>query len=197
MKKILAVLSAMFVLACGMMMTGCEFKEALDELSGPKDRWCETVFSYEAKNGTKSDLTCHLFYSEKGVPANSNSKYKADIEIPAGLTILVVGDSTSEGLDIIAANKYVMKTLKQGASLNGDGEEVEDGKFKMNSTLWTLICTLGDSDIPNSASTTVPVPISTKADGEKYTELTELGDFSWKKILAQILINKLLEEDTE
>ena len=142
-------------------------------------------------------MTCHLFYSEKGVPANSNSKYKADIEIPAGLTILVVGDSTSEGLDIIAANKYVMKTLKQGASLNGDGEEVEDGKFKMNSTLWTLICTLGDSDIPDSASTTVPVPISIKADGEKYTELKELGDFSWKQILAQILINKLLEEDTE
>ena len=32
---------------------------------------------------------------------------------------------------------------------------------------------------------------------EKYTELTELGDFSWKKIIAQILIDKLLEEDTE
>ena len=67
----------------------------------------------------------------------------------------------------------------------------------MNSKLWTLICTLGDADIPDSASTTVPVPISSKADGEKYTQLKELGDFSWKQILAQILINKLLEEDTE
>lgn len=194
MKKIMAVLSAMFVLACGMMMTGCELKEALEELAGPKDKWCETVFSYESENGTKSDLTCHLFYSEKGVPANSNSKYKADIEIPAGLTILVVGDSTSEGLDIIAANKYVMKTLKQGASFNADGKEVEDGKFKMNSTLWTLICTLGDSEIPNTAISTPPTPISSKAAAAEYTELTELGDFSWKKILAQILIDELLEE---
>ena len=33
MKKIMAVLSAMFVLACGMMMTGCELKEALEKVT--------------------------------------------------------------------------------------------------------------------------------------------------------------------
>lgn len=194
MKKIMTVISTMLILACGMIMTGCDLKEALENLVGPKDKWCETVFSYESENGTKSDLTCHLFYSEKGVLANSNSKYKADIEIPAGLTILVVGDSTSEGLDIIAANKYVMKTLKHGASFNADGEEVEDGKFKMNSTLWTLICTLGDSEIPDTATSTPPTPISNKSAGAEYTELTDLTGFSWKKIIAQILIDKLLEE---
>lgn len=194
MKKIITTVSALLVLACGILFSGCDLKEALENLVGPKDKWCETVFSYESEGGITSDLTCYLFYSEKGVPANSNDKYKDDIEIPAGLTILVVGDSTSEGLDIIAADKYVMKTLKQGASFNADGEEVEDGKFKMNSTLWTLICTLGDSEIPDTATSTPPTPISRKADGEKYTELTEIGDFSWKKIIAQILVNKLLEE---
>ena len=47
MKKIMAVLSAMFVLACGMMMTGCELKEALENLVGPKDKWCEKEFTYK------------------------------------------------------------------------------------------------------------------------------------------------------
>ena len=75
-----------------------------------------------------------------------------------------------------------------------DGEEVEDGKFKLNSTLWTLICTLGDSEIPDTATSTPPTPISNKSAGAEYTELTDLTGFSWKKIIAQILIDKLLEE---
>ena len=196
MKKIMAVLSAMFVLACGMMMTGCDLNEAIESFVGPKDRWCETVFEYEADDETKSDLTCYLYYTESGVTAGT-AGYKPEIELLPGLTIVAVADSTNKGASIIAENKYVMKTLKLGEKFNSDGEETSEGKFKMNQLLWTAICTIGDSDIPDTASKIVPEPISSKAAGEKYTELKELGDFQWKKILAKILIDKLLEEDTE
>ena len=199
MKKIMAVLSAMFVLACGMMMTGCELKEALENLVGPKDKWCEKEFTYktdDAENPQTSTITCYMFYSDKGIAAGT-SGYKTDFTVPAGLTLVAIADSTNNAANVIGENKYVMKTLAKDAKLNGNGDTEAEGKFEMNETLWNLICVVGDSSIPDSASKSIPDPVANNAKGEKYTELKELGDFKWKKIIAQILIDKLLEEDTE
>ena len=87
--------------------------------------------------------------------------------------------------------------MAKDAKLNVNGDTDAEGKFEMNETLWNLICVVGDSSIPDSASKNIPDPVANNAKGEKYTELKELGDFKWKKIIAQILIDKLLEEDTE
>ena len=103
MKKIMAVLSAMFVLACGMMMTGCELKEALENLVGPKDKWCEKEFTYktdDAENPQTSTITCYMFYSDKGIVAGT-SGYKADFTVPAGLTLVAIADK-SQGCTAVA-----------------------------------------------------------------------------------------------
>ena len=116
------------------------------------------------------------------------------IEIPAGLTVVAVA-STNDANNILSGNKYVIKTLKQGEKITDDAADNVNGKLTMNSALWTAICVLNPS-IPSSAKSTIPAAINKDSD-VVYTELTDMSNFSWKKILAQILIDKLLEEDTE
>lgn len=201
MKKIMTVLSAMFLLACGMMMTGCELKEALENLVGPKDKWCEKEFTYESDGDDKtvSTVTCYMFYSEEGTDSTKNPKYKDGIVIEPGLTLIVVGDTTNETANIIGENKYVIKNLPKGKKITSEGELDEDNGFSMNELLWNLICTLGDSDIPESASNRIPDPIANNSTGAKYQELTD-GSFNWSKIIKKILLQKVidkLEEDTQ
>lgn len=60
----------------------------------------------------------------------------------------------------------------------------------MHSTLWTAICVLNPSLVSN-ASKAVPQPLKANSG---YTELNDLTNFSWKKITAQFLVDKLLSE---
>lgn len=191
MKKIVSLFLAVFL--CGIVATSCELKEILEDLEGPKDKWCETKLSYttDGENPQTSELYCYLYYTEKGVEAGTKG-YKTGITLQPGLTIVVTASSTNNAANVIGENKYVMKTLKNGRSYNLEGTET-DGKFTVNSTLWTLICNLVDREIPASASSQVCDPLNGDTKYAEYTELTELGDFNWKKVLAQILIDKLLE----
>ena len=190
MKKIMAGLSAMFVLACGMMMTGCELDDTLEDIVGPKNKWCKKTFDY-SNDTTTSKLTCYFYYTEEAV---TDSKLRDGIEIPAGLTVVAIA-STNDANNILSGNKYVIKTLKQGEKITDDAADNVNGKLTMNSALWTAICVLNPS-IPSSAKSTIPAAINKDSD-VVYTELTDMSNFSWKNILAQILIDKLLEEDTE
>lgn len=60
----------------------------------------------------------------------------------------------------------------------------------MHSTLWTAICVLNPS-LVSTASKDVPQPLKVNSG---YTELADLKNFSWKKITAQFLVDKLLSE---
>ena len=111
MKKIMAVLSAMFVLACGMMMTGCE-DDVWEEVA-PKDKWCvKKIDGYKASDeATASSITCHMYYTEK--EEYTGSKINGDIssKIKPGLTIVIIPDPKSDLASKLTENKYLVVNL--------------------------------------------------------------------------------------
>lgn len=170
------------------LFNSCELDD--DDFIGPKNKWCCKEFQYTDDEGNTSCVDCYFLYSDGTYsPASTlvdNNNF----------------DFTEEGLTVVAIprldtplysklnNKYVVKTFKAGTKYNDDGEENASGKFSMRSTLWTAICVLNPS-LVSTASKAVPQPLKVNSG---YTELTDLTNFSWKKITAQFLVDKLLSE---
>lgn len=190
MKKI-SFIFAMIALF-GALFSSCELDDA-DDILGPKNKWCSKEFEYAGDGSEASSyVDCYFLYSDGTYKTSStlveNKNFDFTVE---GLTVVAVPRSDSALYKKLGAHKYVVKTFKAGRSYNADGEESGDGKFSMQSTLWTAICVLNPS-LVSSATNSVPEPLKRGAD---YTELTDItNNFSWKKITAQFLVDKLLSE---
>ena len=156
-----------------------------------KNKWCNKEFQYTDDEGKTSFVDCYFLYSDGTYsPAstlvdNNNFDFKAE-----GLTVVAIPRLDSPLYSTLGNNKYVVKTFIAGKKYNDDGEENSSGKFSMHSTLWTAICVLNPS-LVSTASKAVPQPLKVNSG---YTVLTDLTNFSWKKITAQFLVDKLLSE---
>lgn len=201
MKKILTVLAAVVALASGMIFTGCELEDELKNAVGPSGKWCEKDFEYKGSDEKTTELRVYMIYNETEY-SNSKFEYKNKNDndewvtvktLPAGLTLVAVPKSGATPTTLTQAfgsNRYAIKTFAQGKGFSADGEEAADGKFKMSYTLWGAVCFLNPS-IPSSANSNPPDCVRTNSD---YTQLTDFSEFNWKKITAQILVDKLLTE---
>lgn len=172
-----------------------------DDFFGPKDKWCEKEFTYTPSEGDPSSLDCFFYYSS-GAGANTQGMASRadgqswDCLSQKGLTVVVIGNSSSALAQSLTEKKFFVKTFSEGASVNADGEEVSGGKFKMNGTLWTAIC-LMNKELITSATASIPYPLKASVG---YTEFTNPADaladeakkFSFKKIAAQFLLDRLL-----
>ncbi len=197
MKKIMAVLSAMFVLACGMMMTGCE-DDVWEEVA-PKDKWCvKTIEGYKASDeATASSITCHMYYTEK--EAYTGSKINGDIssKIKPGLTIVIIPDPKSDLASKLTENKYLVVNLPKDKNYDFEttGEENEEGekpfKVEMNDGLWSLFC-LGNPTMVKEA-TTKPDTILSMSSWSSVTDGWEAlkENFSVKSLLKSLLLTYL------
>ena len=172
------------------LFNSCELDD--DDFIGPKNKWCYKEFQYTDEEGKSSFVDCYFLYSDGTYSPSStlvdNTKFDFTVE---GLTVVAIPRLAPPLYSKLGGNKYyVVKTFRAGKKYNDDGEENVSGKFSMHSTLWTAICVLNPSLVSN-ASKAVPQPLKANSG---YTELNDLTNFSWKKITAQFLVDKLLSE---
>ena len=173
------------------LFNACELDD--DDFIGPKNKWCCKEFQYTDDEGNTSCVDCYFLYSDGTYsPASTlvdNNNFDFKVE---GLTVVAIPRLDSPLYSTLGNNKYVVKTFRAGKKYNDDGEENVSGKFSMHSTLWTAICVLNPS-LVSTASKDVPQHLKVNSG---YTPLTNFKetDFSWKKITAQFLVDKLLSE---
>lgn len=190
MKKIMTVMCAALALTAGLLVSGCE---VADEFTG-KDTWLERDFDYTDKNSETSSVECYFYYSDS---AYTNAKLKTDVSMPAGLTVVVVPKSgttlyTELGIDPMFLYKNFPKSDTATIDDANDGETAGTGtvSFKPNDTLWSAFYLYYTS---NGKLTKTEIPTAVKTDGN-YTMISDSTNFSWKKMLTQILVGKVLGE---
>ena len=171
------------------LFNSCELDD--DDFIGPKNKWCYKEFQYTDEEGKSSFVDCYFLYSDGTYSPSStlvdNTKFDFTVE---GLTVVAIPRLDSPLYSTLGSHKYVVKTFRAGKKYTDEGVETDSGKFSMHSTLWTAICVLNPSLVSN-ASKAVPQPLKANSG---YTELNDLTNFSWKKITAQFLVDKLLSE---
>ena len=194
MKKIFSLLSAALLLAGSLAFTGCD--EVADEILGNTGTWFKYNVTYnEEEGGTGgSTLTCYLLYTDS-VYKNSELSVNAytnedNTGIAPGLTVVVTNDSNST-IGKIANTSYAIHTFEKGkpaTSASNSDTYGEFSNFSISSTLWHSLYVLKYNDLKRVSG--IPTQIS-KGVQNTYKPVQ---DFSWKRILGQILLEDLLEE---
>lgn len=195
MKKIFSIISTIVLAATVCMLTSCEAPLA------PKDEWCETTYDYENDSGDAYSLDVYFYYASTDKEINfgynkddSSSPKKATLK--KGLNIVIAPDASCKDYDdifvTVTENKtpIYLKSFEEGNSTEIEDSEGNTTTFSMSYTAWNLIyfCNkMEDSGTPDFANDK-----KTKyADFESVSDLTE--NFSWKKLLKKLALNKLTD----
>ena len=182
------------VLICGLFFAGCseEDSKVLDDLTGPSDTWCTMPVTYAAsENGTSSTtLNVSFYYASKEVkPNGSLTGLRSYIEsIPEGsISVLVtLGSGTNSLLTALTDTKYLFKSfgsVSELTSASGTSYEYSDMKL-----FWKAIYLKNREALSKNQSTSIPKHLQKSTQS---TCLSDLENFSWKRLLAAYLLNSL------
>lgn len=182
------------VLLCGLFFAGCseEDSKVLDDLTGPSDTWCTMPVTYAAsENGTSSTtLNVSFYYASKEVkPNGSLTGLRSDIEsIPKdSISVLVtLGSGTNSLLTALTKTQYLFKSfgsVKELTSASGTSYEYSDMKL-----FWKAIYLKNREALSKNQSTSIPKHLQKSTQS---TCLSDLENFSWKRLLAAYLLNSL------
>lgn len=182
------------VLICGLFFAGCseEDSKVLDDLTGPSDTWCTMPVPYAtSENGTSSTtLNVSFYYASKEVKPNELSTgLRSDIgSIPEGsISVLVtLGSGTNSLLTALTKTQYLFKSfgsVKELTSASGTYYEYSDMKL-----FWKAIYLKNREALSKNQSTSIPKHLQKSTQS---TCLSDLENFSWKRLLAAYLLNSL------
>lgn len=182
------------VLICGLFFAGCseEDSKVLDDLTGPSDTWCTMPVPYAtSENGTSSTtLNVSFYYASKEVKPNELSTgLRSDIgSIPEGsISVLVtLGSGTNSLLTTLTDTKYLFKSfgsVSELTSASGTSYEYSDMKL-----FWKAIYLKNREALSKNQSTSIPKHLQKSTQS---TCLSDLENFSWKRLLAAYLLNSL------
>ncbi|MGN0716618.1 hypothetical protein [Treponema berlinense] len=182
------------VLLCGLFFAGCseEDSKVLDDLTGPSDTWCTMPVPYAtSENGTSSTtLNVSFYYASKEVKPNELSTgLRSDIgSIPEGsISVLVtLGSGTNSLLTALTKTQYLFKSfgsVKELTSASGTSYEYSDMKL-----FWKAIYLKNREALSKNQSTSIPKHLQKSTQS---TCLSDLENFSWKRLLAAYLLNSL------
>ena len=182
------------VLLCGLFFAGCseEDSKVLDDLTGPADTWCTMPVTYAAsENGSSSTtLNVNFYYASKEVkPNGSSTGLRSDIgSIPEGsISVLVtLGSGTNSLLTALTKTQYLFKSfgsVKELTSESGTSYEYSDMKL-----FWKAIYLKNREALSKNQSTSIPKHLQKSTQS---TCLSDLENFSWKRLLAAYLLNNL------
>ena len=185
MKKFLTMMTAAAVLLCGLVLTGCS--NGNNPFLAPKDTWFRRQINYTNNSGQSTTLYAYFCYSDNGFTGAESS-----VAIQPGLTVVVttINNTNNTIINELTASKYVLKTFSNTSNTvvggtTADGTDTETKSFKMSYTKWCWMYNLIRMDQQNGTIT----PLK---DDSGFTELTDLTNFSWKKIMAEYLLDTLL-----
>ena len=182
------------VLLCGLFFAGCseEDSKVLDDLTGPADTWCTMPVTYAASENGSSSTTVNVsfYYASKEVKPNGLSTgLRSDIgSIPEGsISVLVtLGSGTNSLLTALTKTQYLFKSfgsVKELTSESGTSYEYSDMKL-----FWKAIYLKNREALSKNQSTSIPKHLQKSTQS---TCLSDLENFSWKRLLAAYLLNNL------
>ena len=194
MKKMNKILGFAAVLLCGLFFAGCseEDSKVLDDLTGPSDTWCTMPVTYASENGSSSTtLNVSFYYASKEVnPNDSSTGLRSDIEsIPEGsISVLVTLGSggTNSLLTALTKTQYLFKSFGSVKELTSEsGTSYEYSNMKL---FWKAIYLKNYDELSKKQSTAIPAQLQKST---QCTCLSDLENFSWKRLLAAYLLNSL------
>lgn len=194
MKKMNKIFGFAAVLLCGLFFAGCseEDSKVLDDLTGPSDTWCTMPVTYAAsENGSSSTtLNVSFYYASKEVkPNNLSTGLRSDIgSIPKGsISVLVtLGSGTNSLLTALTKTQYLFKSfgsVNELTSASGTSYSYSDMKL-----FWKAIYLKNREALSKDQSTSIPKHLQKSTQS---TCLSDLENFSWKRLLAAYLLNSL------
>lgn len=182
------------VLLCGLFFAGCseEDSKVLDDLTGPADTWCTMPVPYAtSENGSSSTtLNVSFYYASKEVkPNGSSTGLRSDIgSIPEGsISVLVtLGSGTNSLLTTLTKTQYLFKSFGSVSELTSEsGTSYEYSNMKL---FWKAIYLKNREALSKNQSTSIPKHLQKSTQS---TCLSDLENFSWKRLLAAYLLNSL------
>lgn len=184
------------VLLCGLFFAGCseEDSKVLDDLTGPADTWCTMPVTYASENGTSSTtLNVSFYYASKEVkPNGSLTGLRSDIgSIPEGsISVLVTLDSGKNNslLTTLTKTQYLFKSfgsVKELTSESGTSNEYSNMKL-----FWKAIYLKNYDELSKDQNKGIPAQLQ-KSTQSTYSSVSDLENFSWKRLLAAYLLNGL------
>lgn len=182
------------VLICGLFFAGCseEDSKVLDDLTGPADTWCTMPVTYAASENGSASTTVNVsfYYASKEVkPNGSLTGLRSDIgSIPEGsISVLVtLGSGTNSLLTALTKTQYLFKSfgsVKELTSASGTPYEYSNMKL-----FWKAIYLKNREALSKNQSTSIPKHLQKSTQS---TCLSDLENFSWKRLLAAYLLNNL------
>lgn len=196
MKKMNKIFGFAAVLLCGLFFAGCseEDSKVLDDLTGPSDTWCTMPVTYAAsENGSSSTtLNVSFYYASKEVkPNDSLTGLRSDIEsIPKGsISVLVtLGSGTNSLLTALTKTQYLFKSFGSVGELTSEsGTSYSYSDMKL---FWKAIYLKNREALSKDQSTAIPAQLQ-KSTQYTYSSVSDLENFSWKRLLAAYLLNSL------
>lgn len=215
MKKASKLFVVLALFACTLLTTSCALFDRLGELVGPKNQW--KVYEYVYTSGDqKIVLDCWMLYTENEYNGKTfyytakDTDAKTKYEFVNGLNLFIVpnvgktkdangsiGDAAlKELIGSVLDDSLIFKkfTNGEGADMGNEGNDMSpaasDRTFKMGYGAWAIIY--------NSIATkngTPPFLGQGLASDTIYKEmsLSDIKDFSFKKLMAVWAYNKLDE----
>ncbi len=200
MKKTFFLFSAMAMLLCGLIFTGCN--EDDDDFFGPSNTWCEAPITKTNEAGEKTiigylnAIYCDEDYTSTETKTNC---LKKETTLKAGITVLIRlnPDATEQDnltgtvLSGLSKDKYIMKTFEKDTETEtGDGEQKVT--IKGSKGLWKAAYIFNDDLHDSDAQLDLPKAPAPVCKSSSYEDVTEtLKDFSWKTLLKEYLISTL------
>ena len=182
------------VLLCGLFFVGCseEDSKVLDDLTGPADTWCTMPVTYASENGSASTtLNVSFYYASKEVKPNGLSTgLRTDIEsIPKdSISVLVTLGSGKNNslLTTLTDTKYLFKSFGSVNDLtSASGTSYEYSNMKL---FWKAIYLKNYDELSKDQNTGIPKHLQKSTQS---TCLSDLENFSWKRLLAAYVLNSL------
>ena len=195
MKKMNKIFGFAAVLLCGLFFAGCseEDSKVLDDLTGPSYTWCTMPVPYASENGSSSTtLNVSFYYASKEVkPNDSSTGLRSDIEsIPEGsISVLVtLGSGTNSLLTALTKTQYLFKSFGSVSELtSASGTSYEYSNMQL---FWKAIYLKNREALSKDQSTSIPAHLQ-KSTQVTYSSVSDLENFSWKRLLAAYLLNSL------
>lgn len=184
------------VLICGLFFAGCseEDSKVLDDLTGPSDTWCTMPVTYASENGSASTtLNVSFYYASKEVKPNGLSTgLRTDIgSIPEGsISVLVTLDSGKSNslLTTLTKTQYLFKSFGSVSELtSASGTSYEYSNMKL---FWKAIYLKNHDELSKDQNKGIPAQLQ-KSTQSTYSSVSDLENFSWKRLLAAYLLNSL------
>lgn len=207
MKKTFSLICVLAALICGAVFSGCDLDE--DDFVAPKDTWVykegksanSYVYSWtddadkNKKREVKFDVYINYATREASIKFKGETDKTAQEVLPGLNVILVPQAETSEEksnvqllFDIAEAtgieNIAIFKAFGTEPEVGDDDSSAN--KQKIGATAWTFIYNLDNFEKMGTKSIANTV--------DKYSLIADTKNLKWKRVVYNLLGNKLLEE---